>query len=665
MKQLISAVALVLGLCCFGATTYTYDDGTLTWSYTLSSGKATLTKVEANDSGEITGKLTIPSAINTYTVDSIGARFGTGLGISAIEFPNTIETINYGAFANCTALETLVLPDSLTTIGGTGNSPNYNGAFSGCTSLKSVKFGSGLVTIGNGYNYSSNDNPDYYAYNGAFGNCSSLETVEFGSKLETIGHHAFSECIALKTLDLPDSLQTIGVNAFYHNTSLASVSLGTGLVTIDAYAFANCPELQSIVFAESNTPLLSIYSYAFANAVKLTTLTFSESLKSISYGAFSGCTALEELIFPNSLTTIGGTGNSPNYNGAFSGCTSLKSVKFGSGLVTIGNGYNSSSNNNTDYYAYNGAFGNCSSLETVEFGPKLETIGHHAFSEGIKLKALEFPNSLQTIGVNAFYHNVNLSRVEFGADLRSIGEYAFARCTALATISFAATTYYSLNIGAYAFMNCTYLTTLTLSDAITTINTGAFSGCSLLRRITIPSVLSRVSTNVFKNLDRLNEVAFAGLPPENIENAGLPLDIKVRYSSEYADEWADAIAACGWTNATAYDPNEAMGVIGGDSRYELSNQQSDRSIASITIAGDSAIDAFILTDGKVYDSVLRIVNTADQDVTLSLPSNYTYETFEGADPLTIPANSRNILTITRTEENVFLVSREKLRVIQQ
>ena len=431
----------------------------------------------SNDSGEITGTLTIPSSINTYTVDSIGARFGTGLGISAIEFPNTIETINYGAFANCTALEALVLPDSLTTIRGTGNTNSYNGAFSGCTSLKSVKFGSGLVTIGSGYNSSRDDRPDYYAYTGAFGNCSSLETVEFGSKLETIGHHAFSECI--------------------------------------------------------------------------------------------------------------------------------------------------------------------------------------------KLKALEFPNSLQTIGVNVFYHNVNLSRVEFGADLRSIGEYAFARCTALATISFAATTYYSLNIGAYAFMNCTYLTTLTLSDAITTINTGAFSGCSLLRRITIPSVLSRVSTNVFKNLDRLNEVAFAGLPPENIENAGLPLDIKVRYSSEYADEWADAIAACGWTNATAYDPNEAMGVIGGDSRYELSNQQSDRSIASITIASDSAIDAFILTDGKVYDSVLRIVNTADQDVTLSLPSNYTYETFEGADPLTIPANSRNILTITRTEENVFLVSREKLRVIQQ
>ena len=477
MKQLIAMIMVALGLYGYGATTYTYNDGTLTWSYTLASNKATLTKVEANNAGDITGALTIPSVVDGHTVVGLGAGFGAGLGISAIGFPTTLETINYGAFANCTALEELVFPDSLTTIGGTGNSPNYTGAFNGCTSLKSIKFGSGLVTIGNGYSANSNNNPDYYAYNGAFGNCSSLETVEFNSKLETIGHHAFSECI--------------------------------------------------------------------------------------------------------------------------------------------------------------------------------------------KLKALEFTNSLQTIGVNAFYHNVNLSRVEFGSDLRSIGEYAFARCTALATISFAATTYYSLNIGAYAFMNCTYLTTLTLSDAITTINTGAFSGCSLLRRITIPSVISKVSTNVFKNLDRLNEVDFAGLPPENIENAGLPANVKIRYSSEYADEWAEAIEVCSWTNATAYDPNEAMEIIGGDSRYELSNQQSDRSIASITIDGNSAIDAFILTDGKVYDSVLRIVNTADHDVTLTLPASYTYETFEGADPLTIPANSRNLLTITRTEESVFLVSREKLKVIQQ
>jgi len=168
MKKLFTraacAAVVFAGLRCLGATTYTYDDGTLTWSYTTSSGKATLTGVTANNSGEITGTLTIPSTVDDATVDSIGENFCKGAALSAVVFPNTLKTINYGAFANCTALESLTLPDSLTAIGGTGYSSGRTGAFNGCTALKSVAFGSGLVTIGDGFGSSRDDNPDYYAY---------------------------------------------------------------------------------------------------------------------------------------------------------------------------------------------------------------------------------------------------------------------------------------------------------------------------------------------------------------------------------------------------------------------------------------------------------------------------------------------------------------------
>ena len=189
-------------------------------------------------------------------------------------------------------------------------------------------------------------------------------------------------------------MQTIGVNAFYHNTALSEVSLGTGLVTIDECAFYNCPELQTVVFRESDTPILAINPNAFAGAVKLATLTFSESLKEIGYGAFAGCTALETVTFPNSLTTISGTYGAYGRIGAFNGCTALKSVVFGTGLVTIGNGNSNSITDNPDYYGGSGAFGNCSSLETVEFGPNLVTIGHHAFSECIALETLDIPDSV-------------------------------------------------------------------------------------------------------------------------------------------------------------------------------------------------------------------------------------------------------------------------------
>ena len=101
-----------------------------------------------------------------------------------------------------------------------------------------------------------------------------------------------------------------------------------------------------------------------------------------------------------------------------------------------------------------------------------------------------------------------------------------------------------------------------------------------------------------------------------------------------------------------------------DPRYALAAAPADRTIATVTVDADCAIDSFVLTDGKVYDTVLRIVNTADHAVTLTLPSGYSYERFKGTSPLTIPANSANMLTITRTAGMVFFVTREELESIQ-
>ncbi|MGN0847420.1 MAG: leucine-rich repeat domain-containing protein [Kiritimatiellia bacterium] len=632
LKLEMLLVALLTSVLAFGET---FTDGNgLVWTYTASSGNATLSDVAKADGSALDGALTIPSTVK----DDVK-------GVSA-----TVTAIKKDTFKGL-PITGLTVADSVTTIGA--------GAFSGCSSLKSVVFGSGLVTIGDGNSNSSTSNPDSLAYSGAFGNCINLETVTFGSALLKIGHHAFSECRALTELTFPDSLQTIGRNAFCRNTSLASVSFGTNLETIDTCGFYDCAELQSVVFRSCDTPRLTIGKNAFAKAVKLTTLTFSESLQTIYAGAFAGCTSLTALTFPDSLTAIYADGS----GGAFNGCSSLKNVVFGSGLVTIGDGNSNHNTSNPDSLADSGAFGNCINLETVTFGNALREIGHHAFSECRELKVLEFPDSLQRIGINAFYNNIRLTRASFGANLQTVDTCAFMGCVSLNSVSFSPATTPLLMIKSNAFRNCLCLASLTLPNSIPTIASGAFSGCTMLRRITIPSLLSTIESGVFTGMGNLKEVIFLGLPPENLGNAGLAKDVSIRYPSEYAQDWEDVIASCGFTNASVYEPDEIGGIV-GDSRYGLSAKPSDRSIASLEISADTAIDSFILTDGKVYDSVLRIVNTADGDVTLTLPAGYTYETFEGADPLTIPAKSRNILTITRTAENVFLVTREKLRVLQ-
>ena len=400
---------------------------------------------------------------------------------------------------------------------------------------------------------------------------------------------------------------------------------------------------------------------AFQN-LGITKVQFPEGITTINCGAFADCTALEALALPDSLTEILGYAG---YRGAFNGCTALKSVKFGVGLVTIGNGIANTSNTNPDYYAGQGAFGNCGALETVEFGPNLKTIGHHAFSECGHLKSLTIPDSVTTIGVSCFYNNIRLTKVTFGADLQSIGACAFMGCVSLSSVSFSPATTPLLTINANAFANCKYLASLTLSNAMPTIKSGAFAGCTMLRRITVPSLMSTIESNVFSGMENLNEIIFLGLPPENLANAGLATDIKIRYPEEYKEDWEAVVETIGFTNASVYEQKE-LPILTDDSRYGLSDKPSDRAVASITVnQNNSPLNEFVMEDGKVFDCIIRIVNTAANDVTVTLPAGYTYESFKSATPLVIPANSRNILTITRTSETTFLVTREELAVLQQ
>ena len=101
-----------------------------------------------------------------------------------------------------------------------------------------------------------------------------------------------------------------------------------------------------------------------------------------------------------------------------------------------------------------------------------------------------------------------------------------------------------------------------------------------------------------------------------------------------------------------------------EASYALTDRAADRAIASVTVDTDCAIDSFVLKDGEVYDAMLRIVNVADHEVRLTLPTGYVYETFKGTSPLTIPAKSRSMLSITRTADKTFLVSRGDLEDAQ-
>lgn len=100
-----------------------------------------------------------------------------------------VVAIDSGAFANClfTAIQ---LPDTLESIG--------NNAFINCKSLGSISIPEGVKLIGER----------------AFEKCFSLVSVELPQSLETIGSMAFKDCIRLFTITVPEGLKNAGLDIF-------------------------------------------------------------------------------------------------------------------------------------------------------------------------------------------------------------------------------------------------------------------------------------------------------------------------------------------------------------------------------------------------------------------------------------------------------------------
>ena len=198
-----------------------------------------------------------------------------------------------------------------------------------------------------------------------------------------------------------------------------------------------------------------------------------------------------------------------------------------------------------------------------------------------------------------------------GDGLTYIGTNAFDSCSRLTSVTIPNSVRI---INPRTFQSCSGLTNVTISEGVTSIEEKAFSGCRSLTSVTIPNSVTSIAVDAFNVCTSL---------------------------------WAK------WYRSLA------------DGRaYDLTQTAGDRAIASVTVNADSAIDNFVLKDGKVYDSVLYINNTADHAVTLTLPSGYVYKAIKGATPLVIPSNSQSILSITRVAEQVFIVSREDLETIQ-
>jgi len=195
------------------------------------------------------------------------------------------------AFADCSSLSSVTLPNSLTTIG--------DGAFSKCNMLSEFNIDA--------------DNTEFALIDGIMFNKdkTTLVICPSGMKLNryniplsvtTIGNYAFSDCSDLINVNIPNSVTTIGSYAFADCRGLTSINIPNSVTTIGDRAFSVCRGLTSFAIPNSVT---KIEDGTFYSCHNLTSITIPNSIISIGVGAFSDCIGLASINIPNSVTKIG------------------------------------------------------------------------------------------------------------------------------------------------------------------------------------------------------------------------------------------------------------------------------------------------------------------------------------------------------------------------
>ena len=449
---------------------YTHQGKTLYYDITSSNS----VKVAACDT-TVSGEVVIPSSVEyngtTYSVTSIGnSAFAYCSGLTSVNIPNSVTSIGNWAFSYCSGLTSITIPNSVTSIG------SY--AFSGCSGLTSVTIPNSVTSIGNS----------------AFSDCSGLTSITIPTGVTSIGGGAFRGCSGLTSVTIPNSVTSIGGGAFEDCSGLTSINVASGNThysSIDGVLYnyvqdtlMQCPGAKTSVTIPNRVTSIGVSAFSYCSG--LTSVSIPNSVTSIGDAAFYNCSGLTSVTIPNSVTSIG--------DFAFSGCSGLTSID-----VASGNTHYSSIDGVLYNYAQDTLIQYPGAKTSVTIPSSVTSIGDGAFYGCSGLTSVSIPNSVTSIGGSAFSNCSGLTSVSIGNSVTSIGDDAFSYCSGLTSVTIPNSV---TSIGNWAFFYCSGLTSVSIGNSVTSIGVSAFYGCSSLTSIkclaSIPTPLS--TTNPFYNI---------------------------------------------------------------------------------------------------------------------------------------------------------------------
>ena len=490
---------------------------------------------------------TIPAALHGCPVVEIGANaFANCTRLTSIQIPEGVRLIGDGAFRWCPGLQTLQLPASVTSMHAT--------AFADCPGLVAIRV--------------DDANPVYW---------NDADGVVFSKDKKTLVRYPSGLTGDYK---VPDTVAVVGDFAFVGCRELKTVELPVGVTSVGPWAFADCSVLTSIAFPDS---LAKIGEFAFWGCGCLTGLSIPDSVTNIGYFTFAHCHGLTAATLPRSVTAMG-----PN---VFRNCGRLTNIvvaaenpafcsidgvvfdkqktrliaypcgRTGSYVVPDGVTY-------VDQSSFRGA-----GLVTSVTLPRTVTgLGYKAFLSCGNVDGFFFSgdapglrrDALAGCGRATAYHRTQARRwgKDFGG--RPTGAWDPAHPFAYTNINgqVTVTRYASPDetalvpdmidglpvaaIGPSAFQNCRHLTRVVLPATLTRIGVSAFRDCVSLADVAIPPGVATVERSAFQGCASLADVGLAdGVRKIDASAfAGCAKLTEVRLPASVAIVGANAFADC-------------------------------------------------------------------------------------------------------------------------
>ena len=223
---------------------------------------------------DYSGDVVIPSTVNsdgnTYTVSYVTDNaFARCSDLKSVVLPNTIKKMGLYVFEDCTNLTSVTLPNDIEELG--------NLLFAGCISLPSVTIPGSVKKIG----------PS------AFSECNSMKTITIPPSVIEIDDWAFCYGEGLTEITIPSTVKRLGKGVFLDCRNLKKVELPTSIDELESEMFEGCTSMETLVIPDNYE---IIGKYAFSGCYKMTSITIGSKITSIGDKSFTMCKRLKEIV---------------------------------------------------------------------------------------------------------------------------------------------------------------------------------------------------------------------------------------------------------------------------------------------------------------------------------------------------------------------------------